>query len=676
MKTRGTYVSFLFCALLSLVIVLFLPSIAFAAATYTITDPGGGNCSAIGTWNAATKTCTLNRDLVIQSSTGLDGIEVASDGITLDGAGHTLSLQGTQTGQSGVLFNSRTGGMVKNIKVTGFLDGVSLLGSTNITVRGNRLTSNVFGMYNASNNTTIFGNTISLNTWYGIQVAAGLNNTSISKNNFISNNIQIVVGSVGVGDNYSNNYWNDFDSPAEGCLNRTPFDQVCDSAYNFPNGGDPAPYVLRNIWMRRDWTWYDNVGGTDWVLLANSSLGIDNFMYDLRIANTPQNPVALPGAGPGYITSGRTTYSVFPGIMNGPVNADILLDERLGPITSQRILWPKGGSSLEEVPGTPAIFMDHRLYWPWYDMQSPGYKNWVLISNPYDYQIHYNVLIGGMTMISDGVIPAGGRVTPTFPGVMGGPLEINAWNDGGDPVFIMASQRVLSNSGTAFNEVVGQPDHYLASDFIWTWYDMTGGARNWVLVANPTRTGDPVTYIVYYEVWIGGTKVRNGGPIAPGANETPTFPGTMGGPVEVKTFSDAAHTIPAKAIASQRSVWGPSFEEVSGYNVTLMGFTYSWTWYDQVSTGSKNWVLVATEPGETDTVTVELTFTDQATGTPVMVTHDITPAEKRWTPTFPGKMGGPVSVTAYKRGDPPTGKSVIASQRVLWNGYFNEVWGQ
>ncbi len=38
------------------------------------------------------------------------------------------------------------------------------------------------------------------------------------------------------------------------------------------------------------------------------------------------------------------------------------------------------------------------------------------------------------------------------------------------------------------------------------------------------------------------------------------------------------------------------------------------------------------------------------------------------TRTFPGKMGGPVQVTAS--GD------TIASQRVLYNGYFNEVLGQ
>lgn len=45
------------------------------------------------------------------------------------------------------------------------------------------------------------------------------------------------------------------------------------------------------------------------------------------------------------------------------------------------------------------------------------------------------------------------------------------------------------------------------------------------------------------------------------------------------------------------------------------------------------------------------------------------PAGGNITPTFPGQQNGPVEVTS-------TGGSVMASQRVLWNGYFNEVLGQ
>ncbi|MCL6105890.1 MAG: hypothetical protein M1309_00830 [Actinobacteria bacterium] len=55
-------------------------------------------------------------------------------------------------------------------------------------------------------------------------------------------------------------------------------------------------------------------------------------------------------------------------------------------------------------------------------------------------------------------------------------------------------------------------------------------------------------------------------------------------------------------------------------------------------------------------------------GTPVTRNYSI-PHGGNWNPDFPGKMGGPVNVTS-------TGGPVLASQRVLWNGYFNEVLGQ
>ncbi|RJQ44012.1 MAG: hypothetical protein C4534_07190 [Gaiellales bacterium] len=54
------------------------------------------------------------------------------------------------------------------------------------------------------------------------------------------------------------------------------------------------------------------------------------------------------------------------------------------------------------------------------------------------------------------------------------------------------------------------------------------------------------------------------------------------------------------------------------------------------------------------------------------------------TPTFPGVMGGPVEVRAWiSETDPQSGQQkklepalVFASQRVLWNGYFNEIVGK
>ncbi|MHB1390897.1 MAG: hypothetical protein ACYCXF_06640 [Thermoleophilia bacterium] len=479
-----------------------------------------------------------------------------------------------------------------------------------------------------------------------------------------------MMGSTGNAFSYSGsgNYWDNYDSPTEGCVNNAPFDSRCDGPYVFTGGSDANATVLRSMWGRRDWTWYDNVGGNDWVLLGETSNSF-GFSYDLRIAGIKQ-PLSrlsnMGGPAAGHVSFGTVITNRYPGLMDGPVSAEAYANSYF-MITSQRILWPSGGNSLEEVPGTDVSQLDYRMYWTWYDMLSPGYKDWILISNPNDYQINYHILIAGVEK-EHGVIPAGGRVTPSFPGVRGGPVDVYALNDNGDPVYIMASQRVLSNGDMAFNEVPGQPAISLSDDYVWPWYDqLSAGTTNWVLVAN--KNGTPI----YYQVWIAGIKVKDSGSIAPGGNDTPTFPGKRNGPVEVKCFSDKLYTVSATCIASQRSVTGPSFEEVPGKGKGSLTSSYNWTWYDQASPGATNWVLVA-NPSPTDTITATVTFTNYADHHTETASFDIAPGG-HWTPTFAGKMGGPVNVRAVKQGT-FTAANIITSQRVLWNGYFNEVWGQ
>ena len=131
----------------------------------------------------------------------------------------------------------------------------------------------------------------------------------------------------------------------------------------------------------------------------------------------------------------------------------------------------------------------------------------------------------------------------------------------------------------------------------------------------------------------------------------------MTGPVEV--------TASANVIASQRVIFGPSFEEVPGYPSSALTTDYHWTWYDQKSAGSTNWVLVA-NPGDTQ-VTYQIKIAGQVMPTTLGNPGTI-PAHGKVAPTFPGTMDGPVEVVS-------NGGNVIASQRVLWNGFFNEVLG-
>lgn len=662
---------------------LALPAAA-AAAAYTIASDGTG-CAAIGVWDAGASTCRLSQNITVGA--GQDAIEIIGDNLILDGAGFTLSggyAGGASDGSDGVFVNGRTNVSVKNLNIDHFTSGIRYFGTTNGYIDSNWISYCLTGLYltQSSNSNDLAFNTSANNVGEGVYIWNS-NSNMVATNNFMDNTGDNAwVGGTSSGNSFTlfgiyGNYWDDWDSvsPPENCVNNSPFNEVCDNSYAFTGGNDAAPRVLRFSIARYDWGWYDDIGGRNWVLLANRADSFADTVADLKIGGGFMTAPSLSGFGPGYLPQNSVVGQEYPGLMSGPVTASVR-GQDTWTVASQRVLWPRGGNSLEEVPGN--MVLDYRYYWTWYDMASPGFRNWILVSNPNSYQIHFSVRIGDVASVADEILPAGGSESLTFPGVMGGPVRVTAWNDSGDPAYIMASQRVLTNNNTAFNEVPGQATFQLASDSVWPWYDMTGTTKDWVLIANPTMSGDPSTNDIYYQVYIANSLVASGGPILPGGSATPWFPGTIGGPVEVLTYSDPAFSIPAEAITSQRILWGPSFEEVPGINKVGLNFSYDWTWYDQMSLGVSNWVLV-TNPSATDTITATVSFTDQATGIPQSLANDIAPGAY-WGPYFPGKMGGPVHVQAVVQGGNwgnfGDRRAMIASQRVLWNGYFNEVGGQ
>ncbi len=405
------------------------------------------------------------------------------------------------------------------------------------------------------------------------------------------------------------------------------------------------------------WTWYDGISSKNWVLMANPALANQGALFfDLYIGGRYMglSPFGGVGQSPGFAGSlvvgpGSTATPHFSGVMGGPVDAASA--SGAAAVTSQRVLW--GQNSFEELPGIDSLGLSSDYYWTWYDQQSPGFKNWVLVSDPNSYPVYYEVYLAGQ-LANNGWIGPGASATPTFPGKMGGPVEVKAWSDQSktSAAKVIASQRVLSSGGSAFNEVAGIPASALSDHYLWTWYDMlSAGARDWVLVANPGvdhagNTQGTVTVVIK----VAGVQAWSG-TLAPGASATPTFAGVMGGPVEVDSTGDV--------IATQRSIWGPSFEEVPGYAVSGLKSDYLWTWYDQKSPGSTNWVLVA-NPG-TSAVNYRILI-----GGKQVAAGALAPGG-RAIPTFPGRMGGPVEVQASG--------NVAVSQRVLWNGYFNEVRG-
>ena len=121
-------------------------------------DATGGDCTSFGTWNAATKTCTMTTDLT-------EGIQIASSGVTLDGNGRTIT--GSNILQSiGLSLPGRSGVTIKNLNVIQFSTGVYLSNSNNNYLIGNNSNSNnedgIFLEY-YSNNNTLIGNNASNN---------------------------------------------------------------------------------------------------------------------------------------------------------------------------------------------------------------------------------------------------------------------------------------------------------------------------------------------------------------------------------------------------------------------------------------------------------------------------------------------------------------------------------
>ena len=110
-----------------------------ATGPFTITDDStGGDCTSIGTWSSASKTCTLTGDITVGQ---VHAIVVGSDGITIDGAGHSISggvldescpMSGVGTcstmapwnGNAGVYMFNKDHVVIKNLIINGFFHGI------------------------------------------------------------------------------------------------------------------------------------------------------------------------------------------------------------------------------------------------------------------------------------------------------------------------------------------------------------------------------------------------------------------------------------------------------------------------------------------------------------------------------------------------------------------------
>ncbi len=189
--TRRLTIFFTAATLVLAVIYIGAPEQAAAATKFIRDDATGGDCTAIGNWDSATKTCTLATDIIETSNDlFLKSIQIVSDNIILDGNGHKVQGQGVG---NGIILFSVNGVTVKNVIVSGFETGINtVFGGSNNLLNSTVTSNNVGIVVSESSNNLTQNNNASFNRVVGVYSPSGRNNNN---NRFIGN----IVSHNGVG---------------------------------------------------------------------------------------------------------------------------------------------------------------------------------------------------------------------------------------------------------------------------------------------------------------------------------------------------------------------------------------------------------------------------------------------------------------------------------------------
>lgn len=234
------------------------------AAGYTILDDAtGGDCTQIGVWDAPAKTCTLTADITPPHVSNAI-IRLGSNYLTLDGAGHAIIGNGTETG---VKVEGKTGVTVTNLNISNTDQGIGLYNAADSDFTNLNVSDSVYCLYGFISNLNVvrdniyagcvsgvrfdysYGNQIEANIIqgnnYGLQLYSSQNHLVVT-NDFVANiNIQAYVPSGNSGHVFALNYWSNYNSPAEGC-NDVNSDGICDAPYYFGTSIDNSPSVTEN----------------------------------------------------------------------------------------------------------------------------------------------------------------------------------------------------------------------------------------------------------------------------------------------------------------------------------------------------------------------------------------------------------------------------------------------
>jgi parallel beta-helix repeat protein len=185
---------------------------ASAGAMVIRDDSTGGDCGQVGTWSAASKTCTLTADVEGK-------FIIESDGVTLDGNGHSVTgtgpenpddyVWGSDGGGIGVHIKGTDGVTVRNAVFSRFDDSIKIDHSNATTVTG--ITSSLSGMAGVSfdhgTKCTISANSFSIPAKQSTGICMGYESTgnTITSNTVKGYELGIYLHTLSTGNVLSNN---------------------------------------------------------------------------------------------------------------------------------------------------------------------------------------------------------------------------------------------------------------------------------------------------------------------------------------------------------------------------------------------------------------------------------------------------------------------------------------
>lgn len=277
-----------------------------------------------------------------------------------------------------------------------------------------------------------------------------------------------------------------------------------------------------------------------------------------------------------------------------------------------------GGRFVVGLGGTDAHFQgpgDNGMSWAYMpDYNDYGMEgNWILVANPSktDYANGF-IIIGGKTMGSFS-IPPGSRITPKYPEIMDGPVNVISDKP------IISSQRVLYKS--SFNEITGF--EFASKIHYFPWYDCLY-MKTWILVGNPQSSTVNVT------IKIAGV-IKANTTIPAGSRKYFIYSGLIDGPVVV--------TSDQSVYATQRSLFPyptpTSFCEFKGIPDWSLKTVNYFPWYD--CQYMKTWILLG-NPSSTSPVHADIYIAGN-----FKEGVDL-PAGGRYYAYYNKQMGGPVKI--------------------------------